>query len=184
MESIKAKLAAWAKDRALVRAAAAAGAAVLLLIVCLCISIHMRSNIQEKYSNTVRQLQEQTYQHLIRMTELFERMDDPNVDVRYKLIPQLKAQYTAVAALNAVLADSCGREYAVLSGEQTDAFDAAFEEYASAYSQGIATGLARADMADCIQDAQKLIDLHYATPEEEEDEVVIINGSSGKVEDK
>lgn len=184
MESIRAKLAVWAKDRALVRTAAAIGTVVLLLIICLCISIHIRSNIQMKYSNTIYHLQEQTYQHLIRMTELFGRVDDPNVDVRYKLIPQLKAQYTAVAALNAVLTDSCGKEHAVLSSEQADAFEYAFEEYSSAYSQGIATGLARADMADCIQSAQALIDLHYASPKDEADKVVVINGISGEVKEK
>lgn len=184
MEPIKAKLAAWSQDRALVRIAAAAVAAMLILVSVLCISLHMRSNIQKKYSATVAQLREQTFQSLKNMTELFGRVDDPNVDVRYKLIPELKAQYAAVAAMNGVLLDNCGEKEAVLSAGQMDAFDAAFESYALAYSQGIATGLARADMAACIAEAQQIVELHYNPPKDDADKIVVINASSGEVEKK
>ena len=118
------------------------------------------------------------------MTELFNRVDDPNVDVRNKLIPELKIQFSAATAANSALAQSCGAEKAVLSGELTEAFEAAFDQYAAAYRQGIATGLARADMAACIEEAQLLLTAHYAPPEKEEDKVVIINASSGKATSK
>ena len=45
-----------------VRAAAAAAAALVLLVALLCISNHMRSNIQKKYSALTGHLQEQVYQ--------------------------------------------------------------------------------------------------------------------------
>lgn len=182
MAAIREKLAEWSKDKLLLRSLSILSAALLVAIIGLCISILMRSNIQTKYSSLVSQLQEQTYQKLIGMTELFARVDDPNVDVRYKLIPELKAAYSAAESLNAVLRESCGERQAVLTQEQTDAFAAAFEEYAEAYRQGIATGLARADMAACIQEVQAMIDLRYAPPKDEEDEVVVINAESGRIE--
>lgn len=181
MDSIKAKLAVWAKDKALVRTAAVVGAVMLLLIVCTCISIHMRANIQKKYSGVVEQLQTQVYDGLTEMSELFGRVDDPNVDVRYKLIPEMKISYAAVSTANTALTLRCGEKDAVLSAELTAAFDDAFEQYALAYRQGIATGLARADMEECMQQAQAILDLHNAPPKDEENEVVVIDASSGEV---
>lgn len=182
MELIKAKIAAWTRNRKPSKATVIVLSAALLLLVCLCISIHMRSNIQKKYSSVVHQLQEQTYQHLISMTELFARVDDPNVDVRYKLIPELKTQYTAAAALNSVLADSCSKKAAVLSDELTAAFDSAFSQYATAYRTNAATGLAEADMSACIEEIQCLITLRYPPEKSAEDDVVIIDASSGQIQ--
>ena len=57
------------------------------------------------------------------------------------------------------------------------AFEAAFAEYASAYREGRATGLARDDMAACIADVQLMIDERYA-PEVEETEPVLVIGAT------
>lgn len=181
MERINAKLAAWAKDRALVRVAAGAGSALLLLIVCLCITIFMQMDIHKRYTSAADQMQEQAFQGLITMTELFARVDDPEVDVQYKLIPELKAQYTGVSAINTALVDGFGAESAVLSSEQTAAFDAAFNEYSSAYRRGLSTGLAKADMSACIQQVQAMIDDRYIPKVEPTEPVVIIDGSSGSI---
>lgn len=182
MDAIKAKLAVWSKDKGLVKLASAIAALLLILLVLCCISIFMRANIQQEYSTTIDQLQKQAYQNLEAMTELFSRIDDPNVDVRYKLIPELKAQYTAASAINSVLL-TCAEEHALLSQEQIDAFDAAFELYSKSYKQGSATGLAKADMAACMDDVFAMVAQRNAPEEEEEDDVVIINASSGKIED-
>ena len=181
MDQIKAKLAEWAKDKTLVRVAAGAGSAFLLLIVCICITVYMRSNIQHRYTNAASQMQEQAYQELIGMTELFARVDDPEVDVQYKLIPELKAKYMSVTALNTALTEGFGAKSAVLSEEQTAAFDTAFSEYSDAYRQGLATGLAKADMSVCIQQVQAMIDDRYAPKVEPTEPVVIIDGSSGEI---
>jgi len=182
LDAMKAKLAVWSKDKGLVKLASAIAALLLILLVICCISIHMRANIQKKYASAIAQLQETEYQHLTTMTELFSRIDDPSVDVRYKLIPELKAQYSAASAVNSVLL-SCGEKHAPLTAEQTDAFDAAFDLYAKAYQQGSATGLAKADMAACMEDVQAMVTLRNAPEKDEKDDVVIINASSGKIED-
>ena len=181
MKAVKAKLALWSKDKWLVRLGCILAALLLILLATSCISIIIRSNIQKKYSSAIEQLQEQGYRHMGAMAELFSRIDDPDADVRNKLIPELKAQYTGLSAVNTVLLD-CGKKHALLSPEQIGAFDAAFELYSAAYKQGSATGLARADMAACMEDVQVMVAERNAPPEDEKDDVVIINASSGKIE--
>ena len=181
MDRIKAKLAVWAQDKTLIRVGAGAGSAILLLLVCLCITIYMRSNIQHRYTSAASQMQEQTFQELIGMTELFARVEDPDVDVQNKLIPELKARYMSASALNTALATNFGKKSAVLSEEQTAAFDVAFDEYSSAYRQGLATGLAQDDMAACIEQVQAMIDDRYTPKADPTEPVVIIDGSSGEI---
>ena len=174
---MKAKLAEWWKKLRGVPIKYVLLGGVVALVAVLCISIYMRANIQKRYTSARSQIQEQTYQGMIAMTELFARVDDPSVDVQHKLIPGLKAEYAAVDALNTALIDGFGASSAVLSGEQTAAFEAAFAEYASAYREGKATGLARDDMAACITGIQLMIDERYA-PEVEETEPVLVIGAT------
>ena len=178
LNSMKVKLGEWWKKLRRIPIKYVLLGAVIALAVALCISIYMRANIQKRYSNARSQIQEQTYQGMIAMTELFARVDDPSVDVRNKLIPSLKAEYAAVDALNTALIDGFGASSAVLSGEQTAAFEAAFAEYASAYREGRATGLAQDDMSACIAAIQQMIDARYAPKEEEEDPVLVIGATA------
>ena len=178
MDSKKLKLAEWWKKLRGIPMRKVLLGAVAVLAVALCISIYMRANIQKRYSNARSQIQEKTYQGMIAMTELFARVDDPSVDVRNKLIPSLKAEYAAVDALNTALIDGFGASSAVLSSEQTAAFEAAFAEYASAYREGRATGLAQDDMSACIAAIQQMIDARYAPKEEEEDPVLVIGATA------
>ena len=178
MNSMKLKLAEWWKKLRRIPIRYALLGAVAALAVALCISIYMRANIQKRYSNARSQIQEQTYQGMIAMTELFSRIDDPSVDVRYKLIPSLKAEYAAVDALNTALTDGFGASSAVLSDDQTAAFEAAFAEYASAYREGRATGLAQDDMTACIADVQRMIDERYAPKEDEAEPVLVIGATA------
>ena len=178
MDSMKLKLAEWRKKLRGIPLQRVLIGAIAVLVVALCISIYMRANIQKRYSNARSQIQEQTYQGMIAMTELFSRIDDPSVDVQYKLIPGLRAEYAAVDALNTALIDGFGASSAVLSSEQTAAFEAAFAEYASAYREGRATGLAQDDMSACIAAIQQMIDARYAPKEEEEDPVLVIGATA------
>ena len=183
MGTIKAKLAVWAEDKALVKLAAGVLALVLALAVALCISICMRSNIHKKYSATINALEVRAYENMTEMTQLFARIDDPSVDVRYKLLPELKGRYTALSAINEALCAG-GTKCALLNEDQTTAFAAAFEQYAEAYRQGIATGLAKADLSACMEDVQEMVTLYNTPPEDEADKVLIIDAASGKAVDK
>lgn len=181
MDFMKAKLAILTQDKRFLKRAAIVFVAALLLIVCLCISISMRSNIQKKYSATIHRMQDAIYQNLDTMIDLFARVEDPTVDVPHKLLPEMRARYYTVAALNSILIQS-GKGYAVLSDEQLEAFDAAFEQYAAANRQGSPTGLAKADMQACIDGVQPMVDAYNAPAESPEDDVVIINASSGEIQ--
>ncbi len=178
MEQIKQKWAELSKKPNFKRNALIAVCALVTLLLALCISIIIRSNIQSKYANAIYQTQEETYQNLIEMTQLFARIDDPDVDVRNKLIPALKAKYTAARSLNDALISGYGQKNVVMSPELVEAFDAAFDAYALAYRQGMPTGLARADMRECIEDIQQMIDARYVPVVKEEDKVVIIDDST------
>ena len=100
------------------------------------------------------------------MTETFNRIEDPNVDVQHKLIPSLKAQYSAVKALNESLISGFDKKDVVLSDTLIAGFDAAFESYAAAYRDGKPTGLAQDDMLKCIKQISAMVEKHY--PKEEE----------------
>lgn len=178
LEQIKQKWAELSKKPNFKRNALIAVCALVTLLLALCISIIIRSNIQSKYANAIYQTQEETYQNLIEMTQLFARIDDPDVDVRNKLIPALKAKYTAARSLNDALISGYGQKNVVMSPELVEAFDAAFDAYALAYRQGMPTGLARADMRECIEDIQQMIDARYVPVVKEEDKVVIIDDST------
>lgn len=157
------------------------GGAIALLILVLCIVIIMHSHIQNKYANAAEQMQEQAYQNLVSMSQLFSHVDDENVDVQNKLIPALKEQYASAASLNAALLSGYGKRYTVLSEELTQAFDAAFGEYAAAYKEGSATGLAQADMEACIAEIEKMIEKRYTPEKKPEDEIIIIGDEPDEV---
>ena len=176
---MKAKIAEWAKDKALKRMMIAGLALVLILAIGLCISIGIRAHIQKEYTNSVAQMEVEAYENMTAMTELFARIDDPNVDVRYKLLPMFKGHFQAVAAINDALA-ACDADLALLSGEQIAAFEAALEDYDEAYRTGSPTGLARADLAVCMEDVQAMVTLYNTPPEDEKDKVLIIDAASGK----
>lgn len=148
------------------------------LLVVLCITIIMHSNIQNKYANAAEQMQEQAYQNLVTMTQLFSHVNEENIDVQNKLIPALKEQYASAASLNEALVSGYGANFAVLSETLTQAFENAFTEYAAAYKEGSATGLAQADMEACIAEIQALIDKRYEPEKNPEDEIIIIGESN------
>lgn len=182
MDAMKAKLAVWSKDRRITKRAAIVFGIALILIICLCISISMRANIQKKYTLALNRMQDAVYQNLTTMSELFSRIDDPTVDVPHKLLPEMKARFYTASALNSILLEN-GRKHAVMTEDQVSAFDAAFEQYITAYRQGTPTGLAKADMLECVEDILPMV-IEYNTPaNSQEDEVVIINASSGKIQE-
>ncbi len=179
MDSIRAKLGAWSKDKALMRIFLAAGAVLIILVILCCISIHMRSNIQQRYSNAIYQTQEEAYQHLIALTESFSALNDSEAPDSQSAISEFKAQYTAVNALNSVLIASYGENNAVLNAELSSALSTAFGEYMDALNQGRPTGLAKADIQVCIESFEQMIEARYAHLEEEP--VIVIDGSSGEI---
>lgn len=151
-----------------------AGCSGIILIILLCISILMHVNIQRKYTAAVEGMTEQIFQKFLYMEELFSYVDQENIDVEHKLIPQLKGQYTAAEELNKAIVDNYGSRYGVLTQEQIDDFDAAFTEYSNAFASGLSTNLARDDMAILLAEIQDMLNARYnPTPEPTATPVII-----------
>ena len=161
MYSIKNFVAGLRENKRRTRLISIAAALIFLLIVCTCISIHMRANIQSDYTSAASHIREQIFADMREMTETFNRIEDPNVDVQHKLIPSLKAQYSAVRALNESLMNGFDSDEAILSENLIAAFDAAFESFAAAYREGSPTGLAKADLESCINQIAAMVEAHY-----------------------
>lgn len=179
MKEMLGRLKVWLDGGTPPRRRVIARSALAVLALGLCISIVMQSNIQRRYSRAADMMREQIYQGLREMSQLFARVEEPGVDVQHKLVPALSEEYAVVAALNAILVNGYGPRRGVLSSEQISRFDTAFEEYSSAYRQGLETGLARADMAAIMAEVQPMIDKHFAPKVEPTPPVLIIDGSSG-----
>lgn len=182
MEKIKAVWGELRENKRKMQVFCIAAGLFALLIAGLCISICMHANIHHEYAFATEYIQDQVYGKMASMAETYSRIDDPSVDVQNKLIPELKAQYTALVSLNNALADGFDAEHAVLSSEQIEAFDYAFSEYANAYRTGSPTGLARADMDVCMADVQKMLDIYYASENPVEPPVEITYGETSKPE--
>ena len=90
MKAIIEKLKVWLKNKGIEQSAAILVASLLCLILIACISIGIHSNMQSKYAAAARETQEEIYRGLTAMTQLFARVEEPNVDVQNKLIPRLK----------------------------------------------------------------------------------------------
>ena len=180
LDSIRKRVRKISKSSCPARVPAVMLIVILVLVIVVCISSIMRANMQKKYTAARYEMQEQLYLHLQEMTELFARVDEPDVDVQHKLIPYMKASYTAASSLNAALRDGYGDRSALLSDDQIKALDAAFEEYASAYRGGGPTGLAEADMRECMAGIQPIVDERFAEPTVDPNLMVVPNTPAPK----
>jgi len=148
---------------------------VIVLLIVVCISSIMRTNMHGKYSSARNEMREQLYLQLQNMTSLFAHIDDPEVDVQHKLIPYMREAYTAAVSLNTALKEGYGERNALLSDDQVASLDAAFEEYASAYRSGGPTGLAEADLKECMAFIQPIVDERFLQPTPDPNILVVPN---------
>lgn len=128
----------------------ALGALVVLLVILLCISISMRSHIQNKYANAREEIGEMAYTELYMLCQSFDQVSVPGVDVEDGLIPDMREYYLAAKTLNNVLVQCFGEKFGVLTEENLAAMDAAFEAYDVAFRAGKATDDAQAAMQSCV----------------------------------
>lgn len=175
MDFIRKKIRKISENTCPMRVSAVMAAVILILVVVLCISSIMRANMQKKYTEARHEMQEQLYLHLQEMTELFSHVEDPDVDIQHKLIPYMRASYTAALSLNTALREGYGRSSALVSDAQMKAIGAAFDEYAAAYRGGGPTGLAQADMKECMADIQPIVDERFAEPTVDPNLMVVPN---------
>lgn len=161
MEKVSSAARELRKDPRKMRICIIAAIVAVAMIVTVCISIHMQNKAQGAYMHAVAMIQEQIYQGMIEMTQTYAYVNDPTVDVQNKLIPELRAEYSAVSALNTALSKGFEGRHAVLDENMISRLENAFSQYAAAYKSMEPTGLAAANMKSCIDDMKAMITARY-----------------------
>ena len=68
----------------------AAVAVVVVLVAALCITINMRSHIQNEYTAAKNEIGEQLYTELYMLCQTFDQVTVPGQDVQNGVIPKMK----------------------------------------------------------------------------------------------
>ena len=142
--------------------AVAVGALFVVLVALLCITISMRSHIQTEYAAARSEIGEELYSELYMLCQTFDQVTVPGQDVENVIIPAMKDYYLAAQTLNTALSNAFGAPYGVLSPDDIDALDAAFDAYDTAYAAGHATDDAQAAMQSCIDAVRALLAARYS----------------------
>ena len=145
------------------RALLIAGVCVILaLVVALCISIHMRANIQREYTTVRDRIGQALYDNLFILMQTFDSTAVPNIDVRNAILPQMRDYYIASITLNNLLQQTYGARYAVLGESDITELTSAFTAYEAAYQNNTSTDLARANMQQCMDRVKELLNSRYS----------------------
>lgn len=128
-------------------------AVVIVLLIALCISILMRSNIQDDYTNARNEIGEELYTQIYMLCQKFNQVNVPGQDLEHTLIPQMQEYYLVAQTLNDVLNNSFSPRYNVLTPEAITAMDNAFKAFDSAFS----TGRNTADAEEAMQSGMDIL---------------------------
>lgn len=142
--------------------AIAAVIAIVILIALLCISINMRSHIQNEYTTVKNQIGESLYSNMYMMMQTFDMASVPNADVQNVVIPQMKNYFIASTTLNDLLANTFGQKYTVMSSEQISVIEKAFSAYEKAFESSSSTDLAYTDMQSCMEMVRELLTSRFS----------------------
>lgn len=137
-------------------------AIVLALVIALCISIHMRRNIQQRYTAVSSQMGETLYYNLNMLKQTFDMTAVPTADVKNSVLPQMHEYFLASVTLNDLLKDCYGARYSVLTENDVNALRAAFEAYDQAFASDASTDLAQADMQRCIDGVREILQTRFS----------------------
>lgn len=139
----------------------AAVAVVVVLVAALCITINMRSHIQNEYTAAKNEIGEQLYTELYMLCQTFDQVTVPGQDVQNGVIPKMKEYYLAAQTLNTAMVNGFGDRYMVLTGEHISVLDAAFEGYDAAFRAGKTTDAAQDAMKSCMEMVRTLLDSRF-----------------------
>ena len=146
------------------RQALVCGSVILLivLVALLCISINMRSHIQNEYANVRNELGESLYSNMYMLMQTFDMSNVPNADMQNAILPQMKEYYIASTTLNEAIIKAYGEKYRVLSTENIAAIDNAFDAYETAFREGAATDLVKTNMQTCMDAIRSLLSSRFS----------------------
>lgn len=162
MLKAKAKMPAIGRIEGKKALAIAAAIAIVILIALLCISINMRSHIQDEYTTVKNQIGESLYSNMYMMMQTFDMASVPNADVQNVVIPQMKNYFIASTTLNDLLTNTFGQKYTVMSSEQISVIEKAFSAYEKAFESNSSTDLAYSDMQSCMEMVRDLLTSRFS----------------------
>ena len=136
-------------------------AIMILLLAALCISVVMRSNIQAKYTQARNETGEELYTQLYMLCQTFDQVSVPGQDIENVVIPLMEDYYLAAQTANNVMGNAFGVRYSVLSQDDIDSLDRAFEAYDAAFRGGKTTEEAQAAMQDCMNMIRTLLESRF-----------------------
>ena len=129
------------------------GAAILAaagILIWLCISTSNYRNIQRRYTTARNQLGEAVYQNLFMMLHRGDELTLTGTDVQGTVLPAMKEYFSIASAMDALLQETYGSRYAVLTAEQTEALRSAYLEYDAAFKGGRDTDQAYASLTAAL----------------------------------
>ena len=135
---------------------------LVAIIVVTCISINIRVNMQQEYTEVRDSMGEALYSNLYMLTQTFDMTAVPNADVKNSVIPQMRNYFTAATTLNEQLVNNFGAHYQVLSDADISNIRTSFNAYDAAFRSDAPTDLAQADMATCMQTVRDLLNSRYS----------------------
>lgn len=135
--------------------------ALAALVALLCITIAMRSHIQNQYADARAEIGDQLYTQLYMLCQTFDQVAVPGQDVESVILPAMRDDYLCAQTLNAALSGAFGANYAVLSEQHIADLDAAFDAYDTAFRAGHATDDAQAAMQSCVDAIRALLSARY-----------------------
>lgn len=141
------------------RQALVCGCVILLIVLIsiLCISINMRSHIQNEYARVRNEIGESLYSNMYMLMQTFDMSNVPKADMENAILPQMQEYYAASKALNEAIIKAYGEKYRVLSTDNIAAIDEAFEGYETSFRDGTSTDLAKANMQTCMETIRTLL---------------------------
>lgn len=136
-------------------------AAVIVLLIMLCISVVMRTNIQNDYAQARSEVGEELYMQLYMLCQTFDQVTVPGQDVENVVLPTMEDYALAAQTLNDVMVNAFGQRYSVLTQENQSALKKAFEAYDAAFRGGKSTADAQAAMQSCINTIRTLLQTRF-----------------------
>ncbi|MBR1822564.1 MAG: hypothetical protein IJ769_13215 [Clostridia bacterium] len=163
MENVKAGMRGFSALSARKKAVVCAAFALLIaLIVALCISINMRSNIQDEYAAARNTAGEALYSNLYILMQTFDMTGVPNTDVENAILPQMRDYFIASVTLNNLITQTYGPRYTVLTEADVSEMTSAFTAYEAAYRNNTSTDLAQSNMRACMERVKELLNTRYS----------------------
>lgn len=135
--------------------------AVIVLLVTLCISVVMRSNIQDDYTTARNEIGEELYMQLYMLCQTFDQVTVPGQDLENIVIPKMENYFIAAQTLNDVMGNAFGQRYSVLTQDNQIEMERAFEAYEAAFRGGKTTEEAQSAMQNCMSTIRTLLETRF-----------------------